>query len=257
VWVTEIPRSAIMIARSRQLNLMLVYQLTHKTMICRSKCRPFEQIFDRDEPLHLFIITRHPLVCTRADLTSPAQELGPSPNTQRSELQPRRVLLSVLGALVLCCSAHAAQGSIANLSSPGNGVARLLVVDKQDIRFIQFSASGESLQSRIWSIARDNYGVLWLGTTAGLHRYDGYTLKRYRHERGDPNSLSDDPVRMVYKDRAGILWIGTVYGGLDRLDPARDVFTHYRHKPDDSRSLSDDRVNCVYQDRSGALWVGT
>jgi hypothetical protein len=25
---------------------------------------PFEQIFDRDEPLHLFIIVRHPRVCT-------------------------------------------------------------------------------------------------------------------------------------------------------------------------------------------------
>ena len=25
----------------------------------------FEQIFDRDEPLHLFIIARHPRVCTR------------------------------------------------------------------------------------------------------------------------------------------------------------------------------------------------
>jgi hypothetical protein len=30
----------------------------------------FEQIFDRDEPLHLFIIARHPRVCTRADTTT-------------------------------------------------------------------------------------------------------------------------------------------------------------------------------------------
>src|SRR5215467_14648424 len=29
-----------MITRSRELSLKLVYQLTHKTMICRSKCRP-------------------------------------------------------------------------------------------------------------------------------------------------------------------------------------------------------------------------
>jgi len=27
----------------------------------------FEQIFDRDEPLHLFIIACHPRVCTRAE----------------------------------------------------------------------------------------------------------------------------------------------------------------------------------------------
>src|SRR6266849_5851877 len=31
----------------------------------------FEQIFDRDEPLHLFIIDRHPRVCTRAATTAP------------------------------------------------------------------------------------------------------------------------------------------------------------------------------------------
>jgi hypothetical protein len=27
-------------------------------MICRSKCRP-QQIFERDEPLHPFVIARH------------------------------------------------------------------------------------------------------------------------------------------------------------------------------------------------------
>jgi hypothetical protein len=43
----ELPRSAIMITRSRKLNLKLVYQLTHKTMICR-EVPSFEQIFDRD-----------------------------------------------------------------------------------------------------------------------------------------------------------------------------------------------------------------
>jgi hypothetical protein len=41
--VTEIPRSAIMIARSRKLCLKLVYQLTHKMMICRSRCRPLNR----------------------------------------------------------------------------------------------------------------------------------------------------------------------------------------------------------------------
>jgi hypothetical protein len=41
-------------------SLRLVYQLTHKTMIV--EVPSFEQIFDRDEPLHLFIIARRPRV---------------------------------------------------------------------------------------------------------------------------------------------------------------------------------------------------
>src|SRR5215472_7190423 len=36
------PRSAIMITRSLKLSLKLVYQLTHKMMICPSKCRPLK-----------------------------------------------------------------------------------------------------------------------------------------------------------------------------------------------------------------------
>ena len=156
-----------------------------------------------------------------------------------------------MGALILLSPSTAA-------STPLNsGLLKPPVIDAQDIRFTQFSVNGESLQSRVWSIAKDNYGFLWLGTSAGLYRYDGYTLKHYRHEPGDPNSLSDDAIRIIYKDRTGMLWVGTAYGGLDRLDPAQDIFTHYRHEPDDSRSLSDDQINCVYQDRSGALWVGT
>jgi hypothetical protein len=42
VCVTEMPRSAIMITRSRKLSLKLVYQ-THKMMICPSKCHPLKR----------------------------------------------------------------------------------------------------------------------------------------------------------------------------------------------------------------------
>ncbi|HUK18825.1 MAG TPA: two-component regulator propeller domain-containing protein [Bryobacteraceae bacterium] len=157
--------------------------------------------------------------------------------------------LGVLGALILF------SGPVHSAGAAGS--VRLPVIDKQDIRFLQISADGGSFQSRVASIAQDRFGFMWFGTDDGLYRYDGYKLKLYRRERGDPNSLSDDTVRTVYCDRAGILWIGTGFGGLDRLDPASATFTHYRHDPANRGSLADDRINYVYQDTSGALWVGT
>jgi signal transduction histidine kinase/ligand-binding sensor domain-containing protein/ActR/RegA family two-component response regulator len=141
-------------------------------------------------------------------------------------------------------------------ATPGR-IVRLPVIDRQDIRFARLPIDWGSLPRSIYSIAQDKYGFVWLGTHVGLYRYDGYSLKPYRHAQDDPNGLSDDIVNSVFKDRTGILWIGTGFGGLDRLDPARDTFTHYQHDPRDGGSLSSNTVHSVLEDRSGALWVAT
>ncbi len=137
------------------------------------------------------------------------------------------------------------------------GTKKLPVIDKQDIRIVRVSAGGEDLAKWIHGITQDNQGFLWFATDGGLFRYDGYTVTPYRHDPGNPNSISSDNLRSVYKDRSGILWIGTVYDGVDRLDPVRGVFTHYRPQAGAEKGLGGEPVNSIYQDRSGTLWVGT
>ena len=162
------------------------------------------------------------------------------------------------GALVtLVCLAtshpHAQDRNPASTSSQ-KGIVRLPVVDGQDIRFLPFAVD-DAPRSRIARIAQDDYGFLWLATWTGLYRYDGYRIDQYVHDPSDPASLSADRVLTVYKDRGGTLWIGTA-DGLDRLDPAREAFTHYRHDPADDRSLSG-AARAVHQDQDATLWIGT
>ena len=159
----------------------------------------------------------------------------------------KAVPAQILALLILFHSA--AYSSDARVTLP--------VTDGHDLQFVNLSVAGEPFQSRVASIAQDLYGFMWFGTDDGLYRYDGYNLKPYRHESGNPNSLSDDSVVVVYRDRTGVLWVGTGFGGLDRLDPASNTFTHYRHDPAKRGSLSGNLVFCIYQDRGGALWVGT
>lgn len=160
--------------------------------------------------------------------------------------------LFLIGATVpFCRGAHAA-----NTTSQGN-IERPPVIDEHDLRFVQLSAGGEPFKKWVFSIVQDNYGFVWLGTDDGLYRYDGYTLKAYRHDPNNPQSLSENTVTKLYKDRAGALWIGTAYGGLNKLDTTQNTFTHYQHDTNDVRSLSDQVVIRIFEDHAGSLWIGT
>ncbi|MBV9500570.1 MAG: response regulator [Acidobacteriaceae bacterium] len=152
--------------------------------------------------------------------------------------------------MCLVCSLATAQPTVQGLLKPP-------VIDKRDTRFIRLSVNGESLQSRIPHIVQDGYGFLWFGSSDGLYKYDGYTLRPYRHEGANPNSVAEDSLTALYKDRDGSLWIGSKSGGLDRLDPSRDTLTHYRHDLRKPGSLASDDILSIYRDHIGNLWIGT
>ena len=51
------------------------------------------------------------------------------------------------------------------------------------------------------------------------------TASHYVHDPDDPNSISDNDIRVMYIDRDGMLWLGTRHGGLNRFDPATSART--------------------------------
>jgi signal transduction histidine kinase/ligand-binding sensor domain-containing protein/DNA-binding NarL/FixJ family response regulator len=153
----------------------------------------------------------------------------------------------VLTGLLLSCMA----------AYPASAFKAIPIIPKHDVRFVTLSVDGEPFKRHVLSIARDNQGFLWLGTTSGLYRYDGYSLKNYRHDPGAPGSLSDNTVKAIFKDRAGNLWVGTSYGGLDKLDPDHGTFIHYRHDARDARTFAGNGATSIYQDRAGAIWIAT
>src|SRR5688572_27577179 len=62
-------------------------------------------------------------------------------------------------------------------------------------------------------------------------------------------------VDSILEDRAGNLWLGTMGGGLLRLDRERRRFVRYRNhlgKPD---SLAENHVALLRQDRQGNIWA--
>ncbi len=85
--------------------------------------------------------------------------------------------------------------------------------------------------STINSIMQDSQGYVWLATEAGLNRYDGYSVRQFRRERGNEHGLASDYVWSIAEDAHGDLWLATDGGGVARWDRRTETFQQFRHDP--------------------------
>ncbi len=141
------------------------------------------------------------------------------------------------------------------------------------------------------AIAQTADGYIWLGTHAGLARFDGveftvFNQKNTRELKNDvilalapgrdgslwigsaggylsrwkdgkiasypfQDVVPDDGIPVILEDRNGVIWVGTQRGGLKRIQRGH-VTTYSRHN-----GLSSNHVRCLYEDEEGNLWIGT
>jgi ligand-binding sensor domain-containing protein/signal transduction histidine kinase len=105
------------------------------------------------------------------------------------------------------------------------------------------------------SILQTRNGFLWIGTDAGLARFNGrhFTLINFR----GPRSTSQEVVRKLEEGPNGDLWVGTNAGlvriksaALEQFDTGLSTFYH---PGTDLR----DEITCLKFTHDGILWVGT
>lgn len=99
-------------------------------------------------------------------------------------------------------------------------------------------------------------GFMWVGTQRGLYRYDGEDFKLFKFSETDPNSLPDNYINAINKDRENNLWFATD-GGLARYDADKENFISYRQQPGDNNSINNDIVMASIVDEEGIIWVAT
>lgn len=111
--------------------------------------------------------------------------------------------------------------------------------------------------STINNVLQDSQGYVWLATEAGLNRYDGYSVRQFRRERGNPHGLASDYVWSLAEDSHGDLWLATDGGGVARWDRRTETFQQFRHDPERPQSLAGDGVRALLIDSKGLVWAGT
>ncbi len=78
-------------------------------------------------------------------------------------------------------------------------------------------------------IFQDNRGYIWVGTLAGLFRFDGYDERLFTHEPRDSSSISDSKISKILEDEEGYLWVHT-QNGLNKYDPKTETFERIFHE---------------------------
>ena len=113
-------------------------------------------------------------------------------------------------------------------------------------------------QGSVNCILQDSQGFMWFGTQDGLNRYDGYTMRIFKHDPADPRTLNDSWIISIAEDQHRTLWIRTMNAPniLNRFDPSTETFTQISR---DSVDLTGANISIIawdYSEPSGVQWHG-
>jgi diguanylate cyclase (GGDEF)-like protein/PAS domain S-box-containing protein len=150
------------------------------------------------------------------------------------------------------------------VGTEGDGLKRY------DFAARRFDHHGEALRAalpeavagadlRVFALATDGIGGLWVGTNRGLLRYAPAT-RRAQLVATDPagrNGPQGETIRALLRARDGSLWIGSMEAGLARLSADGATWTRWRSAPADAATLWHDSVMVLHEDRGGRVWAGT
>ena len=99
----------------------------------------------------------------------------------------------------------------------------------------------------VYCVLKDSRGIIWIGTDAGLVKYDGFQFKTLTKKNG----LSGNFIRDIKEDKKGNLWIACYGDGLTKFDGKK--YKNFSTK----NGLVHQEIRRLYFDKKQQLWIGT
>ncbi|MBI3712401.1 MAG: hypothetical protein HY253_05485, partial [Burkholderiales bacterium] len=119
-------------------------------------------------------------------------------------------------------------------------------------RYFERVGNEESLPMNIvTSLAQDQRGFIWIGTQAGLVRYDAYRFEKF----SDQQFLASEYVKCLWAEADGKLWIGTMSSGVFIYDPRDNLFTRVPINDERGAPLIAGAIQAIKGDNKGGHWV--
>jgi signal transduction histidine kinase/ligand-binding sensor domain-containing protein/DNA-binding response OmpR family regulator len=165
------------------------------------------------------------------------------------------------------------------------------VGQSRDILFSNLTTRDGLPTNFISSVAQDSRDFMWIGTSNGLCRYDGYHFRVFKRGESESTIIDNEvsallvdgdflwvgtwrglsrintltfeierinfagknAIRALHKDKSGNIWIGTSNGLLRYRNEDRSLVIY----TNEQNGLSHNMVRCIFDDAAGNLWIGT
>ena len=98
------------------------------------------------------------------------------------------------------------------------------------------------------ALAQTGDGYLWIGTSAGLVRFDGIRFVAW-HAPGEPLSFATSEITALLAARDGTLWIAA------RTSPVRQILSHWTGRQLVNIPVESTGIWSIAESRSGAVWI--
>jgi ligand-binding sensor domain-containing protein/putative methionine-R-sulfoxide reductase with GAF domain len=119
--------------------------------------------------------------------------------------------------------------------------------------FRHITAAEGLINNKVTALLQDKEGFMWIGTQAGLQRYDGTRFKNYLADVRDTSALQSDWISSIFEDSKNRLWFGSDPEGAYTLNRATGKFYNYN-----LHSAPENKINGIWnilEDRLGSIWI--
>lgn len=133
------------------------------------------------------------------------------------------------------------------------GKGSLLFAQPSEIQFKHIGINEGLSHNHITSILKASDGFLWIGTPAGLNRYDGHSVKVYKNQSGNYGSLKDNSVVDIFEGPEGNLWVSTGQS-MNVLDIRKDRFISNTDSLQAIFGVPAGLITDLQRDKKGNYW---
>jgi len=164
----------------------------------------------------------------------------------------KKILLVLLSAAAVASVSRAGvQGSTGAAGAPvvrTSSAASSIPAADRYVTHVWNSVSGLP-GSSVRALVMTGDGFIWIGTEAGLVRFDGVRFELF--DQYNSPALKDSRILSLHEDALGALWVGSDGGGLCSVSGGDWRCVGLRE------GLRDLHIIAITSDASGRLWAGT